>query len=146
MTIAVAVTVVSLTEVAVIVTELPVVGTVPGAVYLPVLASIVPSQLGVVVAQVLVGTDHVTAVQSVVPTVLTHPGLLTLAVKIKFSAVPTVAVVGAIKMAMPERIVTVAVAVLVVSAWAVAVIVAVGVIVGVPPVVLLTVGTVLGAV
>ena len=66
-TIAVAVTVVSLTEVAVIVTLLPVVGTCPGAVYFPVLASIVPSQLVVVLGQVLVGTDHVTAVQSVVP-------------------------------------------------------------------------------
>jgi hypothetical protein len=113
-------------------------------VYFPVLASIVPSQLVVVLGQVLVGTDHVTAVQSVVPTVLTHPGLLTLAVKVKFSVVPTVAVPGVIKMAMPERIVTVAVAVLVVSACAVAVIVAVGVIVVVPLVV--TVGTVFGAV
>ena len=144
MTIAVTVTVMSLTEVAVIVTLLPVVGTFPGAVYLPVLASIVPSQLVVPLGQVLVGTDHVTAVQSVVPAVLTHPGLLTLAVKVKFSVVPTVAVVGVIKMAMPERIVTVALAVLVVSACAVAVIVAVGVIVGVP-LVLLTVGTVFGA-
>jgi len=70
--------------------------------------------------------------------------LLTLAVKVKFSVVPTVAVVGVIEMAMPETIVTAAFAVLVVSACAVAVIVAVGVIVVVPLVV--TVGTVFGAV
>ena len=63
---------------------------------------------------------------------------------VKCSPVPTVALLGAIEILMPEMMTTVAVAVLVVSACAVAVIVAVGVIVVVPFVV--TVGIVFGAV
>ena len=92
----------------------------------------------------VLGSDHVTAVQSVVPGELTQPGLLTVAAKDRVSRVPTVAVFGLIEMLMPEMMVTVAVAVFVESACAVAVIVAVGVIVVVPFVV--TVGIVAGAV
>src|ERR1700737_2523764 len=103
---------------------------------MPVLASIMPTP-------VVVGTDHVTFWQLLAATELSQPGLLTLAVKVKCSPVPTVAAVGVIERLMPEIIVTVAVAVLVVSACAVAVIVAVGVMVVVVPEV--TVGTVLGA-
>jgi len=103
-----------------------------------------PSQFGVELAQVVVGTDQVTTRQLFVATLLSHPGLLTVAVKVKCSPVPTVAVVGVIEMLMPEIIVTVALAFLVVSACDVAVMVAVGVVVGVPFVV--TVGTVFGAV
>jgi hypothetical protein len=135
-TVAVAVTAVSFTEVAVIVTVLGE-GAVAGAVYLPLLGSIVPTP-------VVVGTDQVTTWQLLAATVLSHPGLLTVAAKVKCSLVPIVAVVGLIEMLMPEMIVTVAVAVLVVSACAAAVIVAVGVIVVVPFVV--TVGIVFGAV
>src|SRR6266849_10661351 len=103
---------------------------------MPVLGSIAPTP-------VVVGTDHVTTRQLLAPTVLSQPGLLTVAVKVKCSPVPTVAVVGEIEMLMPEIIVTVALAFLVVSACDVAVMVAVGVVVGVPFVV--TVGTVFGA-
>jgi hypothetical protein len=93
---------------------------------------------------VAVGTDQVTA-RHFGSAVWEQPGLLTIAANLsKCSPVPTVAVVGEIEMLMPEMIVTVAVAVFVVSACAVAVIVAVGVIVVVPLVV--TVGTVKGAV
>ena len=140
MIVAVLVTDESFTDVTVTVTLLGV-GTVPGAVYTPVLASIVPRLPAVVV----VGSDQVTSVQSVVPAVLMHPGLLTVAMNwSKVSPVPIVAVVGRIEMVMPDMIVTEAVAFLVVSACAVAVIVAVGVTVVVPFVV--TVGTVFGAV
>src|SRR6266852_791137 len=104
---------------------------------MPVLGSIAPTP-------VVVGTDHVTTRQLLALTVLSQPGLLTVAVKVKCSPVPTVAVVGEIEMLMPEIIVTVAVAFLVVSACDVAVMVAVGVVVAVPFVV--TVGTVFGAV
>jgi len=92
---------------------------------------------------VAVGTDHVTA-RHCGSADLLHPGLLTVASKLKVSSVPTVAVVGLIAMLMPETIVTVALAVLVEAACDVAVTVAVGVITGVPFVV--TVGTTLGAV
>jgi len=114
-------------------------------VYMPEFLSIVPSQLGVALGQLLVGTDQVTPRQLFVETLLSHPGLLTVALKVKCSSVPTVAVVGEIEMLMPETIVTVAVAFLVVSACEVAVIVAVGAGVGVP-FVDETVGTVFGAV
>src|SRR6202163_5108889 len=88
----------------------------------------------------VVGTDQVTATHLLSEFRLQH-GLLTVAAKLlKCSPVPTVAVVGVIEMLIPEMMVTVAVAVLDVSACAVAVIVAVGVIVVVPLVV--TVGTV----
>jgi hypothetical protein len=106
-------------------------GAGEGAVYKPLLASIVPP---------VVGTDQVTTWHWLATTELSHPGLLTVAVNVKFSPVPTVAVVGVMETLMPEIIVTVALAVLVVSACAVPVIVAVGVIV------VVTVGTVLGAV
>jgi hypothetical protein len=142
-TVAVAVTAVSFTEVAVTVTVLLGVGTVPGAVYLAMLG-LFGSGTVIMPTPAVVGTDQVTFRQSMVVPVLTHPGLLTVATNWKCSLVPTVAVVGVIEILMPETIVTVAVAFLVVSACAVAVIVAVGVTVVVPLVV--TVGTVSGAV
>jgi hypothetical protein len=141
-TVAVAVTAVSFTEVAVTVTVLGL-GTVPGAVYLAV-SGVLGSGTVIEPTPDVVGTDQVTFRQSVVVPAFTHPGLLTVARKVKCSFVPTVAVVGVIEILMPETIVTVAVAVFLVSACAVAVIVAVGVTVVVPLVV--TVGTVFGAV
>jgi hypothetical protein len=133
--VAIAVIVVSATDVAVIVTT----PAVPGAVYTP-FASIEPIEPTVPV----VGTVQVTARHWLFTTDWSHPGLLTLAVKGNVSLVPTVAAVGLTVMLIPEMIVTVAVAVLVLSACEVAVIVAVGVIVVVP--LFVTVGTVFGAV
>src|SRR5882672_543671 len=92
---------------------------------------------------VAVGTDQVTARHCGSADWL-HPGLLTVAAKVKVSSVPTVAVVGLIEMLMPETIVTVALAFLVESACAAPVIVAVGVITVVPFEV--TVGITFGAV
>ena len=136
-TVVVAVTEVSFTEVAVIVTVLGE-GAVAGAVYVPVLGSIVPMPVR------LVESDHVTTRQLLDATVLSQPGLLTLAVNVKVWPVPTVALVGPTEMAMPVMIVTVAVCTIVESADEVAEMVAVGVITAVPLVV--TVGRVLGAV
>jgi hypothetical protein len=123
--------------VAVTVTRL-VEGGVEGAVYTP-LTSIEPK-----FTPFVVGSDQVTARQ-VLPTMdASHPGLLTLATRGNVSPVPTIAELGMIAMLIPEIIVIVAVCVLVVSACAVAVIVATGAGVVVP--LLVTVGTVLGAV
>ncbi len=108
---------------------------------MPRFGSIVPGEVWPVT---IVGSDQVTTWQSLVGTVLSHPGLLTVAAKVKVSVVPTVAVVGLIEMVMPEIIVTAALAVLVESACAVAVIVAVGVITGSP--FEMTVGITFGAV
>jgi hypothetical protein len=91
----------------------------------------------------VVESDHVTLSQVVVEVVL-QPGLLTDAVNVKFSVVPTVAVVGVMAILIPVTIVSVAVAVLVVSACAVAMMVTVGAAVVVPFEV--TVGSVPGAV
>ena len=135
-TVAVAVTDVSATDVAVMITVLGE-GTVAGAVYTPVVEPIVPIPVSVV------ESDHVTF-SHVEFEVILHPGLFTVAVNGKVSAVPTVAEVGVIVMLIPVTIVKVAVAVLVVSALAVAVIVTVGAIVVVPPDVI--VGIVAGAV
>jgi hypothetical protein len=135
-TVAVAVTDVSATDVAVMTTELI---ADPGAVYTPEFLSIEPFGSREVV---LVGTDHVTFRQFGLELML-HPGLLTVAEKVKCSLVPTVAVAGVIVMPMPVTMVSVAVAFLVVSACEVAVIVTVGAIVVVPLEV--TVGMVAGA-
>jgi len=136
-TVAVAVIDVSATEVAVMVTALGE-GAVVGAVYVP-LVSMEPK----FVVVVLVGTDHVTFKQVGFEVVL-HPGLLTVAVKVKCSPVPMKALPGVIEMLIPVISVRVAVAVFVVSACAVAVIVTVGSGVTVPEIV--AVGIVPGAV
>jgi hypothetical protein len=114
---AVAVIVVSATEVAVIVTVLGE-GAGVGAVYTP-LASIEPRPVGVV------GTDQVTFRQVGFEVTL-QPGLLTVAVKVKCSPVPRKAPDGVIEMLIPVIIVNVAVAVFVVSAAAVPVMVTEG--------------------
>jgi len=132
-----AVTVVSETDVAVIENTLGL-GIVAGAVYTP-LASIEPQSTPVVVGSVQVTLEHV------FPTMAwLHPGLTTVTVKGNVSRVPMVTKDGKIVTLIPEIIVIVAVAVLVVSACDVPVITAVGVIVAVPLVV--TLGTVFGAV
>jgi hypothetical protein len=131
----VAVTAVSATEVAVRVTTLGE-GTADGAVYTP-LASIVPTPVRVA------GTDQVTFRQLGLVVVL-QPGLFTVAVKVKCSPVPMVAVVGSMATLIPETMVRVAVPVLVLSACDVAVIVAVGAMVVAPLEVV--VGIVFGAV
>jgi len=135
-TVADAVTDVSATDVAVMMTVLGV-GTGVGAVYTPVVEPIVPIPVSVV------ESDQVTFWQVGLDVIL-HPGLLTVAVNRKCSNVPTVAEVGVMAMLIPVTIVRVAFAVLVVSACAVAVIVTVGAIVVVLPDVV--VGTVAGAV
>ena len=147
-TVAVAVTEVSATEVAVMTTVLLGQGTAEGAVYTPVVEPIVPAS-GVghaVVAAGGVGSDQVTFSQ-VGFDVRLHPGLLTVALNRKCSFVPTVAVVCERVMLIPVTIVRLAVAVFVVSACAVPVMVTAGAGVGVPPeVVLGVVGIVAGAV
>jgi hypothetical protein len=95
------------------------------------------------VVLVATGTDHVTF-RHVVLEVVLHPGLLTVAAKVKCSPVPMVAPNGVIAMLIPVMIVMVAEAVLVVSATEVAVTVAVGSGVTVPEIV--NVGIVAGAV
>ena len=70
----------------------------------------------------VVETDQVTLLQ-VVFEVLLQPGFVTVAEKVKFSVVPTVALVGVTVILIPVTIVMVAVAVLDVSACAVALIV-----------------------
>jgi hypothetical protein len=134
--VAVAVTELSATEVAVTITELGV-GTVEGAVYTPDVEPIVPIPVSVV------ESDHVTLLQ-VGFEVMLHPGLFTVAAKRKVSAVPTIADVGVSEMLIPVTMVRDAVPVFVVSACAVPVIVTTGAIVGVPLTV--TVGIVGGAV
>lgn len=135
-TVAVAVTEVSATDVAVIVTVLGD-GTVVGAVYTPEVEPMVPIPVRVV------ESDHVTLLQVGFEVIL-QPGLFTVAAKRKVSPVPTVAEVGVRVMLMPVTMVKVAVAALVVSACAVPVIVTTGAIVGVPLTV--TDGMVAGAV
>jgi hypothetical protein len=137
--VAVAVTEVSATDVAVIITALGE-GTEVGAVYTPDAPDvdwIVPIPVSVV------ERDHVTSSHFGVETML-QPGLFTVAPNRKVSPVPTVADVGFSEMLIPVTIVSVAVAVLVVSACEVPVIVTTGAIVGVPLTV--TVGMVRGAV
>ena len=126
---------VSVTDVAVITTELGL-GAVVGAVYTP-FASIEPT------LRYWSGRDQVTFKQLAF-TVVLHPGLLTVAMNVKCSPVPTVAAAGLIEMLIPVMIVTLAVAVFVVSAAAVAVIVTVGSGVTVPETV--AVGSMAGAV
>jgi hypothetical protein len=92
-----------------------------------------------------VGSDQVTFSHVVFDVVL-HPGLLTVAEKLKVSLVPTVADVGVMVMLIPVTMVRVAVAVLLVSACAVPVIVTVGAGVATGGVPLVTVGMVAGAV
>ena len=140
-TVAVAVTDVSATDVAVMMTVLPPsalepLGTVEGAVYTPVVEPMVPIPVSVV------ESDQVTF-SHVGLEVRLHPGLLTVAVNRKNSPVPTVAVDGVMTMLIPVMMVRVAVATLVVSACAVAVTVTVGSIVVVVPDVI--VGIVAGA-
>src|ERR1700680_3136215 len=101
----------SATDVTVMMTVLGV-GTFVGAVYTPVVEPMVPSGFGVVV---LVGSDQVTFRQVGLEVIL-HPGLLTVAANRKVSPVPTVAEVGLILMLIPVTIVSLAAAVLVVSA------------------------------
>jgi hypothetical protein len=137
-TVAVAVTDVSATEVAVMMTVLGE-GTVEGAVYTPE----VEVELMVPIPVRVVESDQVTLLQ-VGLEVMLHPGLLTVAVNAKVSLVPTVAEVGVTVMLIPVMIVRVAVATLEVSACEVAVTVTVGAIVVVPLEVV--VGIVAGAV
>lgn len=137
--VAVAVTEVSATDVAVMITVLGE-GTVAGAVYTPVVDPMLPFGFGLVV---LVGSDQVTF-WHVGFDVRLQPGLFTVAVKVKVSFVPTVAVVGLMLMLIPVTIVITAVEVLDVSACAVPVTVTVGATEVVPLVV--TVGIVAGAV
>jgi hypothetical protein len=132
---AVAVTEVSATDVAVTVTVLGE-GTVDGAVYTP-LESMLPTPVSVV------ESDQVTFWQVGLDVIL-QPGLLTVAVNRKCSPVPTVALLGEMEMLIPVTMVSVALAVLVVSACAVALIVTVGAMVVVLLVVV--VGIVAGAV
>jgi hypothetical protein len=134
--VAVAVTDVSATEVAVMNTVLGV-GTVVGALYTPMhtrrpfgcvlqgLETIVPIPVRVV------ESAQVTSSQVGVEVRL-QPGLFTVALNEKVSPVPTVAEGLAMLMLIPVTIVSVAVAVLDVSAFAVPVIVTVGAIVVVP--------------
>ena len=91
----------------------------------------------------VVGTDQVTF-RHVGFEVVLQPGLLTVAVKVKCSPVPIKAFAGVIEMLIPVMIVTVAVAVLEVSAAEVAVMVSVGSAVTTPEIV--AVGIVAGAV
>jgi hypothetical protein len=123
-TVAVAVTDVSATDVAVTITELGE-GTDVGAVYTPEVEPMLPIPVKVV------ERDHVTLLQVGFDVIL-HPGLFTVAVKRNVSPVPTVALVGFSVMLIPVTMVKVAVAALVVSACAVPVIVTTGAIVGVP--------------
>jgi hypothetical protein len=134
--VAVAVTDVSATEVAVMMTVLGE-GTVEGAVYTPVVETMVPTPVRVV------ESDQVTLLQ-VGLEVMLHPGLLTVAANVKVSLVPTVAEVGVTVMLIPVMIVRVAVATLEESACEVAVTETVGAIVVVPLEVV--VGMVAGAV
>ena len=87
-----------------------------------------PFGFGVVV---LVGTVQVTSSQ-VGLEARTQPGLLTDALNVNCSEVPTVAPVGVMLILIPVTMVTVALALLVVSACAVAVIVTVGAMTVVP--------------
>jgi hypothetical protein len=139
-TVAVAVTDISATDVAVMMTVLPPcveVGTEGGAVYTPVVEPIVPIPVRVV------ESDQVTLSQVGLEVIL-HPGLLTVAENVNVSLVPTVALVCAMVMLIPVMMVRVAVAVLDVSACEVAVTVTVGAIDVVPLEVV--VGIVAGAV
>jgi|ERR1700752_478880 len=129
--VAVAVTEVSATDVAVIVMVLPDVGIVPGALYWALFGLLGSGTVMVPIPVRVVDRDHVTFLH-VGSVVGLHPGLLTVAVYGKCSLVPTVAVDGARVMLIPVMMVIVAPAVLEVSACAVAVIVAVGAIVVVP--------------
>jgi hypothetical protein len=122
--VAVAVTDVSATDVAVMITVLGE-GTVEGAVYTPEVEPMVPMPVSVV------ESDHVTFWQ-VGFEVMLQPGLFTVAAKRKVSPVPTVAEVGFSEMLIPVTMVKVAVPVLVVSACEVPVIVTTGAIVAVP--------------
>lgn len=139
-TVAVAVTDVSATDVAVMMTVLPPcveVGTEEGAVYTPVVEPMVPIPVRVV------ESDQVTLSQ-VGLEVRLHPGLLTVAENVNVSPVPIVAEVGVTLMLIPVMRVRVAVAVLEESACEVAVTVTVGAIDIVPLEVV--VGIVAGAV
>jgi hypothetical protein len=123
-TVAVAVTDVSATEVAVIITVLGD-GTDVGAVYTPDVEPMLPIPVSVV------DRDHVTLSQVGFEVIL-QPGLFTVAVNRNVSPVPTIAAVGLSVILIPVTMVSVAVAIFVVSACAVPVIVTTGAIVGVP--------------
>ena len=135
-TVAVAVTDVSATEVAVMTTVLGE-GTEVGAVYTPLVEPIAPIPVSVV------ESDQVTFWQ-VGFDVRLQPGLFTVAVKRNVSPVPTVALVGVITMLIPVTMVIVAVEIFDVSACAVPVTVTAGCTVVVP--LLVVAGIVAGAV